>query len=327
VAGEHFTPARVRAVRDVATDVRMIELEPVGGAQAYPSGSHLDVAVVIDVLPDTRSYSLVGERPLDGAYRIAVKAVAQSRGGSELMHRLQSGDELAISAPKSHFELRYGRPEYLLVAGGIGITPLVGMAEALVRHGRPFRLLYGVSAPGQVAFGPELSDLLGDRLEVFVSAHGGRIDLGREIDRLDRDGELYLCGPPRLRDGARHLWAERGRPPERLRFETFASGGRFAAEPFVVRVHDHEDREIVVPANRTMLEVLSEQGVELMWDCRRGECGLCQVEVLSADGVLDHRDVFLSEDEAEQGGLILTCVSRVVRGSVTIDSGYRPAGR
>jgi ferredoxin-NADP reductase len=323
--GGHFGPARVRGTRDVASDVRMVELEPQRDVHPYPVGSHLDIAVTIDGLPDVRSYSLVGERPADGAYRIAVKDVPDSRGGSRFVRALRPGSGVEISEPKSHFELQYGRPEYLLVAGGIGITPLVGMAQALARHGRPFRLLYTARARAQLAFVDELSALLGDRLELFASGEGNRLDVRAEIDRLHPDGELYLCGPTRLRDAVQAAWRERGRPADRLRFETFASGGRFPPETFLVRVHDQGDREVTVPKNRTMLDALRDAGVEMMWDCLRGECGLCAARVLDVDGELDHRDVFLSEEEQARRGTILTCVSRAAGGAVTIDSGFRPA--
>jgi ferredoxin-NADP reductase len=319
----HFSEARVRAVRDVADDVRMIEIEPEVGAHPYASGSHLDIAVSIDGLPDVRSYSLVGERPVDGAYRIAVKELPDSRGGSMFVRALEPDGLVEVSEPQSHFELQYGRPEYLLVAGGIGITPILGMAHALERHGRPFRLLHAARTRGQLAFTDELQELLGERLELFVSAEGSRLDLGAEIERLDPDGELYLCGPLRMREAAQRVWREQGRPPDRLRFETFASGGRFAPERFVVRVRDQGDREIVVPDNRTMLDALRDHGVDLMWDCRRGECGLCTVAVLDVEGELDHRDVFLSEDEQNEDESIVTCVSRAVGGAVAIDSGFR----
>ncbi|HEY2655644.1 MAG TPA: PDR/VanB family oxidoreductase [Solirubrobacteraceae bacterium] len=323
----HFTPAVVRAAHDVASDVRMIEIVPSGVAVAYPTGSHIDIAVEIAGLPDVRSYSLVGERPLEGAYRIAVKEIANSRGGSRFVRALGPGTRVEISKPKCHFELQYGRREYLLVAAGIGITPIVGMAHGLARHGRPFRLLYAARTRGQMPFLAELSALLADRLEVFVSAEGKRIDLGEQIDRLGDDAEVYLCGPLRMREAAQKVWRECGRQPDRLRFETFASGGRFAPEEFMVRVHDQADREIVVDRDRTMLDALTEAGVELMWDCRRGECGLCQVTVLEVEGVLDHRDVYLSEEEQAEGRLLLSCVSRAVGGGITIDSGFRPAGR
>jgi vanillate O-demethylase ferredoxin subunit len=324
LAAEHFSPATVRAVRDVARDVRMVEIEPEREAHPYPTGSHLDIAVEIDGLPDIRSYSLVGEAPVDGAYRIAVKEIPESRGGSVYVRALQPGTRVEVSEPQSHFELQYGRPEYLLIAGGIGITPIVGMARALERHGKPFRLLYAGRTREQMPFVDELAGFLDDRLELFVSEGGSRLDLSAEIERLHPDGELYLCGPLRLRDAAQRAWRERDRRPDRLQFETFASGGRFAPEAFVVRLREQDDREITVPENRTMLDALRDNGVEVMWDCLRGECGLCQVEVLDVEGDLDHRDVFLSEEEQAEGRKLLTCVSRAVGGAIRIDSGFRP---
>jgi ferredoxin-NADP reductase len=321
--GSHFGDGRVRDARDVASDVRMIEIEPAGGARPYPTGAHLDIAVVIDELPDIRSYSLVGERPVDGAYRIAVKDVEDTRGGSRFVRALEPGADVEISEPESHFELQYGRPEYLLVAGGIGITPMVGMAHALERHGRPFRLLYAARTREQMPFVDELRELLGDRLELFVSAEGNRLDVGAEIDRLDPDGELYLCGPLRLRDVAQHAWRDKERRADRLQFETFASGGRFAPEEFVARLRDRDGREVAVRRNRTLLDALKDEDVDMMWDCLRGECGLCTVRVLEVEGELDHRDVFLSEDEQREGETIVTCVSRAVGGAITIDTGFR----
>lgn len=173
-------------------------------------------------------------------------------------------------------------------------------------------------------FVDELADLLSDRLELYVSSEGRRLDLDAEIDKLDPDGEAYLCGPLRLRDAAQHAWREKGRRPDRLQFETFASGGRFAPEEFVVRLHDQGDREVTVRRDRTLLDSLTENDVEMMWDCLRGECGLCAARVLDAEGELDHRDVFLSEEQRREGTTIVTCVSRAVGGAITIDTGFRP---
>jgi len=318
-----FGPATVRAVRPVAERVRLVELEPHGGARSYPTGAHIDVALTIAGLPDTRSYSLVGDRPADGAYRIAVKLLPDSRGGSVLVHQLEPGTVLTVSEPRSHFELAYGRPEYLLVAGGIGITPLVGMAQSLLRHGRPFRLLYAARSRAEMPFAGELQALLGDRLQLYAGEPGRRVDLVGELAALHPEGEAYVCGPLRMMDAARLAWAALGREPTRLRIETFGSGGRFAVEPFVVRVRDHR-RDVAVGEHETMLAALRGAGVEVMWDCLRGECGLCAVSVCRVEGTLDHRDVFLSEAEREEGRKLCTCVSRAVSGLVEIDTGYRP---
>jgi ferredoxin len=223
--------------------------------------------------------------------------------------------------------LQYGRPEYLLIAGGIGITPMVGMAQALQRHGRPFRLLYAGRTRDQMPFVDDLRKLVGERLELFVSADGTRLDVGREIDRLDPEGEAYLCGPLRLRDAVQQAWQAQDRPAGRLQFETFASGGRFAPEEFVVRLADQHDHEVRVGRNRTLLGALQDDGVDMMWDCLRGECGLCAVRVVDTDAQIDHRDVFLSPEQHDGNEAIVTCVSRAVGGSLVIDTGFRqPSG-
>ena len=313
----------IRAATEIAAGVRLLEIVPVCGVTAYPLGSHLDVAVRIDGASDRRSYSLVGPTPVDGAYRIAVKRLARSRGGSAYMHALGVGSQITFSPPVSHFTLTDGSPEYLLIAGGIGITALVGMAEELDRRGHNLRLLYAGRSRSHLAFADQLGELLGERLEVFVSSEGDRLDVRREIAGLHAGGELYVCGPLRMLEAARDAWTADGRAPERLRFETFGSSGRFDTSAFTVRLRDHDDREIAVPDDRTMLESMLEHGVDLVWDCRRGECGLCQVDVLEVDGRLDHRDVFLSDAEHRQGRKLVTCVSRAVGGSVTVDTGLR----
>jgi ferredoxin len=248
--GMQWTRGRLRAAREVARDVRLLELEPEDGVRTYATGSHLDVEVRPGETPDVRSYSLVGDAPVDGAYRVAVKRVPDSRGGSRWHWGLQPGARIALSHPASHFELQLGRPAYVLLAGGIGITPIVGMAATLRRRGASFRLLYTARSRAHLAFADEL------------------------VARL--------------------------------------------------RLRDHGGREVVVPPNRTALEALQDAGVSMLSDCLRGECGLCVADVLGRDGEIDHRDVFLSEEQEEEGAAFCTCVSRVAGGTITIDTGFRP---
>jgi vanillate O-demethylase ferredoxin subunit len=320
-----WNEARVRATRDLPGGVRMLEIEPAEGARSYPPGSHIEVRVVIDGEEDVRHYSLVGDHPVDGAYRIAVSHHPDSRGGSEYMRALEPGDRLAVSDPQNLFPLSYGSSEYLLVAGGIGITPVLGMAYVLERRGEPFRMIYAGRRRADMPFADELSERLGDRLTLRVSEEGTRMDVEREIRGFHGEGELYLCGPRRLIDAARRAWAADGRHPAAFRIETFANSGEHAPEPFLVHVADH-DVDVEVPERRTMLSALREEGVHVMYDCLRGECGLCTVDVLECEGKIDHRDVFLSDEERAEGRKICTCVSRVVGGSVRIDTGYRHHG-
>lgn len=313
--------ARLRATRDLAADIRLFEIEPANPAKPPAPGSHISVTVTIDGRTDTRCYSLIGAAE-DGAYRIAVKRLKESRGGSAYMWSLAPGARLRISEPQNLFELTLGRPDYLLIAGGIGVTPIHGMAMTLAARGAKLRMLYACRQRAELAFADELRERLGDRLETYVDEEGRRMDLAAAIDGLDPDGELYLCGPIGLMEAVRRQWRQSGRPMERLRFESFGNSGRFAPEPFTVRI-PRLGKTITVPDNRSMLDALEAAGVELLSDCRRGECGLCAVDILAVEGEVDHRDVFFSDGQKAQNHRLCACVSRVAGGGVTIDTARR----
>ncbi|WP_414474069.1 PDR/VanB family oxidoreductase [Microvirga sp. M2] len=315
--------AKLRATRDVSPDIRLFEIEPSGAFVAPAPGSHINVTVQIGARPDTRSYSIVGSCA-DGIYRIAVKLLGGSRGGSAYMWNLAPGAHLTISTPGNHFPLSRGRPEYLLLAGGIGITPVFTMALALAEAGARFRLLYACRRRQDLAFADELRERIGDRLEVFLDEAGERVDLDAQIARLAPEGELYVCGPIGMLEAAKRAWRKSGRPVDRLRFETFGNSGRFASQPFTVKI-PRLGRELTVLQNQTMLDALEAAGIAMISDCRRGECGLCALHILDVDGVVDHRDVFFSDDEKSENGKLCTCVSRVAGTSITIDTADRAA--
>ncbi len=315
--------ARLRSVRDLTADIRLFEIEPSGDFVPPTPGSHIDVAVQIGERPDVRSYSIVGPCS-DGVYRIAVKLLGNSRGGGAYLWSLAPGARLTITAPRNNFELSRGRAEYLLVAGGIGITPIFTMALFLAQAGADFRLLYACRRRRDLALADELRDRVGSRLGVFVGEEGARIDLEAEIARLSPAGEMYLCGPIRMLEAAKRHWQRSGRPVAQLRFETFGNSGHLASEPFKVRI-PRLGMEVEVAANQTMLEALEAAGVEMMFDCRRGECGLCALDIMEVDGVVDHRDVFFSEEQKAANQQLCSCVSRVAGGGITVDTADRPA--
>jgi vanillate O-demethylase ferredoxin subunit len=318
---DHWDTVLVTAVRDLTPQVREITLETPWTA-AHTPGAHIDVEVLINGRPDTRSYSLVGE----GAgpkRRIAVKAEPSSRGGSRYMWSLQPGARLKVTPPSNSFELSLEPAPYLLVAGGIGVTPVVGMAGVLARRGAQVAMLYAGRSRGEMAYMDELSEALGNRLQVCADDEaGGPPDLAAAFAALAPDGQVYVCGPVPMLDAARAAWAAAGRPASRLRFETFGSSGRHPNAPFMVRA-PRLGVEVEVPATRSMLDALLDAGVEVLADCRRGECGLCAVEVVEAHGVIDHRDVFLSEGQRREGRKICACVSRVAGGVITIEAPWR----
>ncbi|MDQ0586786.1 PDR/VanB family oxidoreductase [Variovorax paradoxus] len=317
--------AQVVALRDVTPTVREFELRPEPGfAAAHEPGSHLQVQVMTaQGRLQTRSYSLVGEG--DGqCWRIAVKRLDDGRGGSLAMWRLAVGDRLQVSAPQNHFALDLSAPGYLLVAGGIGITPLVLMAERLGAHARrngvPVRMLYGARHAGELAYLDRLREALG--AEVVPHEGAAPIDFAAAIAALPPGGQLYTCGPVPMLEAVKRAWQAAGRAPADLRFETFGSSGRLATQAFTVRIPRH-DLSITVPVDCTLLEALDAAGVQTLSDCKRGECGLCVMDVLAVDGEIDHRDVFLSEHEKQAATRICACVSRAV-GTLTLDSAYRP---
>ena len=322
-ADRNWTSASVVATRDVAEGIREITLRPQLGAGTYPSGSHLAVHVLIEGRTELRYYSLIGMGPVDGTWKIAVKREEPGRGGSRYMWSLTEGSRLDVAEPDTHFPLSLDAPHYLLIAGGIGITPLVGMAEILMRRGASLRLLYAGRSRRQMAYLGELEALLGSRLQVFASDEGSRLDLASEIAAAHPATEAYLCGPISLLESARSAWQQSGRRRDGLAYETFGSSGRHASETFTVHVPSH-GLEVTVDAGTSMLDALQAAGVPLLADCRRGECGLCAIDVVACDGQIDHRDVFFSEHQHAQGNKICACVSRVTGGSISIEPPFRP---
>jgi vanillate monooxygenase ferredoxin subunit len=303
--------ARVVDVCAVADGVRQVVLEPVEPGTPAPPGSHIDIEVFVNGGRDIRSYSVVGTGPYGNQLILGVQLARQSRGGSAFMHALHRDAQVMITQPLQNFPLTYGRPSYVLAAGGIGITALVAMGKALKARGADYRFVFGARSRGLMAFLDELQAEHGDRLEVYVDDEDNRLDADALVKSCPPGAELYVCGPIPMLDAVRRAWATAGRPPFGLRFETFGSSGRFAPESFRVRI-PRLGLETTVPHDVSMLEALEHAGADMMFDCRRGECGLCEVKVLEVDGAIDHRDVFFSDTQHLRGDRMCTCVSRAV---------------
>ena len=296
---------------EAAEGIRRIVLEPAEPGPAAPPGSHVDVGVYVNGRSDVRSYSVVGRGAYGTELVLGVQLARQSRGGSAYLHSLRRGAQVQVTQPLQNFPLLYGRPRYVLLAGGIGITALVAMGKALAERGADLRFVYAARSRRVMAFTDELRAVLGDRLELHVDDEGTRLDVPSLVAGCPSDTDLYVCGPIGMLDAAKRTWTDAGRPLSSLRFETFGSSGRFAPEPFVVRI-PRLGLETVVPHDVSLLEALEGAGADVMYDCRKGECGLCEVEVLDVQGVIDHRDVFFSDAQHAQGDRLCTCVSRVV---------------
>ena len=324
-----WADVKIHAVRDVTPTVREFKLKPEGPALAHEPGGHLQVQLLLgqgaqrvgEGKLHTRSYSLIGQ-PDGEFYRIAVKRLDEGRGGSLAMWRLNVGDRLLCSQPQNHFALDFSAPAYLLLAGGIGVTPLVGMAQVLAQRGATVHMKFGARSSDELAFVEVLKEALDSRLTTAVAQLGETIDFAAEIAALPTGAQAYVCGPVPMLEAVRRAWSQAGRKPSDLRYETFGSSGRFAPEAFRVKVPRHQ-LDITVSADSSLLDALASQGIQTLYDCRRGECGLCAMDVLAVQGEIDHRDVFLSEHEKSANTKICVCVSRVI-GEITLDSAYRP---
>jgi vanillate O-demethylase ferredoxin subunit len=315
---ETWTPATLVATRDLTANVREFLIKPDQfEATAYPVGSHINVSVTIAGLPETRSYSLVGEASSQG-FKIAVRRAEDSRGGSRYMWSLQPGARLDITQPSSLLAVDWARDNYCLIAGGIGITPILGAAQALARREADVTLHYAVRSRDEAAYLDDLAAMLGDRLQVHASEEGGRLDLDALFASLPRGTLALFCGPMRMLDAARHAWIGAGHPLPDLRYETFGSSGTLPTETFRVRLKD-SGVELEIPRERSMLDVLNASGFEVISDCKRGECGLCAIDVVDVDGEIDHRDVFFSDHQKQTNQKICACVSRA-RGTITVDT-------
>lgn len=311
-------------VRKIATDIQRVVLEPSLPRKAEP-GSHIDVMVRIDGNEDRRSYSIV-ESSEDGTRLvISVLKAPLSRGGSVFIHSLQPGDELEITQPLQNFPLRVGAERYILLAGGIGVTAMINMARVLRNIRANYTFVYAGRSRAAMAYLTELQELHGENLVVHVDDEGSPLDVNALVAGASEDTELYMCGPIRLMDAVRRTWSESGLSYPNLRYETFGNSGWHDPEEFVVKVPSL-GLEVPVGKGRSMLEALEDAGADMMFDCRKGECGLCEVRILKLEGAIDHRDVFYSARQKSATEKMACCVSRAVTSPSGLATEASPSG-
>ncbi|MCY1157651.1 MAG: oxidoreductase [Citricoccus sp.] len=281
-ASSAWQDAVVVATTDVAERIRRIIVRPERPQTVRP-GEHVDVRVIIDGAEHQRSYSVVDATEDGSELSLSVFHTPNSRGGSTFMHTLATGDRLRITTPQQNFPLRIGAQRYVLLAGGIGVTAIVNMARVLKRVKAEYRVVFVGRNREAMAYADELIAEHGDRVTIHADDTDGRFNVQALVDGIDHGTELYMCGPIRLMDAVRRAWAATDLDQTNLRYETFGNSGWFDPEPFRVRI-PRLDVETVVGPDESLLEALERDGVEMMSDCRKGECGICQVKILQLDG-------------------------------------------
>ncbi|MFD1795207.1 oxidoreductase [Paracoccus aurantiacus] len=310
----------VRRAEDAGELIREIELGPSddGTLPPFQAGAHIILA-----LPDggENAYSLIdldGDPSAPTSYVLGIRRDDAGAGGSRFMHDLKPGDSVTASLPKNHFQLDPGDAPVLLLAGGIGVTPLISMAAALARQGRAFRMIYASRSPEAAAFADRLTAAHGDLLTLHHDTRdGGPLDVAAVISDLDPAAHVYVCGPKPMIDATRAAMDAAGRADTQFHAELFENASHEAGDkPFEVEIAS-TGQIITVPADQTIIEALEAAGVDLIYDCQRGDCGICQTEVL--EGIPDHRDVVLSKDERASGKVMQICVSRALSPRLKLD--------
>lgn len=314
---------KVARLWDAAEGIRAFEVVAASGGLLPPfeAGAHIDIEIpMTDGTRDLRSYSLAGDPAERERYLLGVLLDENSRGGSRHMHqRVMASSVLVASEPKNHFPLHPDAVRHVLIAGGIGVTPMLAMARHLARTDAPFEVHYAARTAQRMAFAAEMAQLCGKGLRTYFdggdAARG--IDIAALLSRPDPHTHVYVCGPRGLIDATRRLAATYGWPEDNLHSESFTAPLAPAGErPFVVRLA-RSGLSVEVSPNQSILDAVLEAGVDADFDCRRGECGACTVDVLS--GEPDHQDFYLNARERSAGKKICICVSRAKSGELELD--------
>jgi len=314
---------RVGAVRDQTSRIREFEL--VGdGAELPPfeAGAHIEVAVGEGVI---RSYSLANDPRDANRYVIAVLREPDGRGSGWLHGSVQVGDRLEIAGPRNAFPLREEAAEHILVAGGVGITPIRSMIHRLQAIGAPFRVIYCTRTAADTAYRAELLEAHGPRLLLHHDEGdaGRSLDLGAALRDRPAGAHAYVCGPRGLIGAAKAATAHW--PVGTVHVELFASPPSPSAAASAAEAEGDQPFDVVlarsgltlhVPADKSILEVILAAGIKTPYVCREGWCGNCETALLG--GKADHRDDILEDDQKAAQDTIHICISRAMPGEQLI---------
>ncbi|RQR51560.1 oxidoreductase [Burkholderia sp. Bp9140] len=304
-------PVRIGAKVMETRDICSLELVAVDGGELPPfsAGAHIDVHLPVGLV---RQYSLCNHPAETHRYQIAVLRNADSRGGSVGMHALEVGQIVGISEPRNHFPLVCDAPHSLLIAGGIGVTPLLCMAEHLASLGRSFELHYCTRSADSAAFTERL------RASPFAASvhlhyddgpQSQKLDLTALLERGRSSAHLYVCGPAGFMDWTLDSARTAGWPEQHLHREYFAATPRNMSGDgsFDVEIAS-TGRVIRVAADQTVIAALSAHGISVPTSCEQGVCGACITRIL--DGTPEHRDLFLTTEEQARADQFTPCCSR-----------------
>lgn len=300
-----------------ASGIVGLELRPVSGLlPTFQPGAHVDLHLPNGLV---RQYSITNAPGETGSYIIGVKLESPSRGGSSCVHdAVREGDLLAISEPRNNFPLRRDATKTLFIAGGIGITPLLSMAQALHHMGLPYDFHLFAQTPEAVPFEDRLAALGASTTRHVSLSPSETLSRIRELLAGYHHGrQVYLCGPGPMLEAARAVAAEQGWPDAAVHFEYFRNTREIDDSSSFDVALARSAMTLRVPSGRTILDVLRENGIDMPSSCEQGACGTCLATVL--EGEPDHQDVYLNDAEKKAGTRIMTCVSRAKSPRLVLD--------
>jgi ferredoxin-NADP reductase len=300
----------------VATDVLAVQLAAADGRPLprWSPGAHVDVQLPSGLV---RQYSLCGSPADRDHYRIAILRVSGGRGGSAEAHQaLAVGAQVPVAGPRNHFTLVDAR-RYLLIAGGIGITPIAPMIQQVAQSGAEWSAVYGGRSRRHMAFLDELTALYGNRLDPWPQDLRGLPDIGQLIAGLPGGTAVYCCGPAGMLDAVARACAARPTAVD-LHTERFSGAARDGAPRTAFEVELRRSGvTVVVPAERSILDVVVEAIGDVPFSCEEGSCGTCETAVL--EGVPEHHDQLLSAEERAAGRTMMICVGRARSPRLVLD--------
>lgn len=303
---------RVASSEPQTPGIRLIRLEPVGPEpmEIPRAGAHLEVQVVSgDGTLDFRNYTIVNWDEGGAWYEIAVLREENGKGGSRYMHETVSSETvLTIRPPANEFPLDELASRSVLIAGGIGITPILPMARRLSQLGKAFEVHYSVRGAGSAVFVGQLREIAGKDFHLHDTSLGSnkRIDLRQVLDS-NKNSHIYVCGPESLIQETESISLEIGIHPKQIHRELFKPPAVVITDkPIEIELRKSGTKFVATPG-APLLDQLNAQGIEAPHSCRRGECGVCAIRILGGDPI--HRDYFLSPSERQKGDQMCTCVS------------------
>ncbi|MFC3884479.1 PDR/VanB family oxidoreductase [Bacillus songklensis] len=316
---EKTIPVYVKSIHKETPLVKCFTLAPVDGTvlPAFSGGSHITAYIEGSDGLIERQYSLTNHPDHTGGYQIAIRLSDTSKGGSLYWHHhVKVGDKLQISYPKNHFPLSFKAKHHVFYAGGIGITPFLSMMAELKDRGASFELHYASKSREFCAFYNFLKENYSKQCYFYFSQE-------RKSKRISKSTLLhhsigthvYFCGTESFISNFTEAALELGYPSSSVHFERFTPPQPKKLAPFQVKLTNGVT--VNVSKEHTLLEALLEAGIKAPYSCRVGRCGTCELKVI--EGTIDHYDSFLSEEQKNSQGVILTCVSRAKSDKLVID--------